>query len=372
MINVSELNIPRGIGISKRVFVAMAIVLSVMTVLFIYFIHHYSTHRRIVQKNADTHSMVVDTDVTNMISTLEKHKYDKGKNAAVNNQKTMQSSVPALSDNLLKTAGDSALSVYHSADAQSPDVSNTINSDSGSSAPVIPDMQQSQQGHYEAQNGQSQKIAFLQSTSSNPDTIDSQLKTPVSKYEIMAGTLIPATLVTGINSDLPGTITAKVCRDVYDTVSGNYLLIPQGTTIIGAYDSKVTYGQSRVLIAWQRLIFPNGDSFNLSGMPGADLMGAAGLSDLVDHHYTRVFGSALLMSVFGAAGQLTQPKDSNANQINNEQIIYAAIGQQLSQTSTQLIAKNMNIQPTLMIRPGENFNVLLTRDMVLPTYYHFS
>jgi type IV secretion system protein TrbI len=120
--------------------------------------------------------------------------------------------------------------------------------------------------------------------------------------DIKAGTIIPATLVTGINSDLPGTMIGKVRRNVYDTVTGNYLLIPQGTTLIGNYDSKVVFGQSRVLIVWSRLIFPNGSSFDLQGMPGVDLTGMAGLHDQVDNHYKRIFGSALLFSVFGAAG----------------------------------------------------------------------
>lgn len=371
MTNGNKFHIPRGIGMSKRLFVAMAIVLSVITILFVYFIDRFS-HHKTTNKNQNKIAYIEsDAQTADTINKLQSEKYRPSKGVSKNTgnhssaAQEDQKNSASLSDAAFKTAGDSSLSVYHA--SQETSSSDDITTDSPSAEPAIP---QGQINHYDAQNGQSQKIAFLQSSANKNDVINSQLQIPVSKYELMAGTIIPATLVTGINSDLPGTITAKVSRDIYDTATGNYLLIPQGTTILGAYDSQVTYGQSRVLIAWQRLIFPNGDSFDLSAMPGADLSGMAGLTDEVDHHYTRIFGSALLMSVFGAAGQLSQPQDSK--QMSNAQIIYGAIGQELSQTSSRLIAKNMNIQPTIQIRSGANFNVLLTRDMVLPNRYHFS
>ena len=180
--------------------------------------------------------------------------------------------------------------------------------------------------------------------------------------------MLPATLQTGIQSDLPGTIIAKIRQDVFDTKTGNYLLIPQGATLIGVYDSQVAYGQERVLIAWQRLIFPNGVSQNLEGQAGVDLMGLAGLQDKVNHHYFRVFSSAVMFSLFGAAAQLSQPQTNN-NGLSPQQIVAGAMGQQLSETGAQLVARNMNIQPTLTIRPGANFNVLLARDLVLPGPY---
>jgi type IV secretion system protein VirB10 len=227
--------------------------------------------------------------------------------------------------------------------------------------------------NYAVQNNQGGKTAFLESMQKKGDKfyLDSRLTKPISPYEVKAGTIIPATLQTGIDSDLPGVIFASVSQNVYDTVTGNYLLIPQGTKLMGFYDSQVTYGQQRVLIAWSRLTFPNGDSFDLEGMPGADLMGMAGLHDLVDNHYIRIFGSALAFSLFGAAGQLSQPQQQTNGVLTNEQIIYGAIGQQLTQTGAQLTEKNINIQPTLTIRPGTKFNVLITRDMVLPSAYRF-
>lgn len=224
------------------------------------------------------------------------------------------------------------------------------------------------QHNYQQQNMQGQKVAFLKAeqAANRSNTLDSQLTKPLSPYEITAGSLIPAVLLTGIDSDLPGQITAIVSRNVDDSVTGNYCLIPQGTKIIGVYDSQVAYGQSRVLIAWQRLIFPNGDSFDLLGQPGVDLVGMAGLHDLVNNHYTRIFGSALAFSLFGALGQLSQPKQSGNATPTNAQIIYGAIGQNLTQAGVSMIEANMNIQPTIKIRPGAHFNVLLTRDMVFP------
>tara|TARA_Y100000588_G_scaffold394922_1_gene518327 strand:- start:264 stop:1550 length:1287 start_codon:yes stop_codon:yes gene_type:complete len=227
-----------------------------------------------------------------------------------------------------------------------------------------------QKSDYNALNQQDEKKAFLKKSDNKSDFyLDSSLQKPVSPYEVKAGTIIPALFETGINSDLPGTITARVSRNIYDTVSGNYLLIPQGTKVLGHYDSQIAYGQERVLMAWSRLIFPNGDSFDLQGQPGVDLAGMSGITDKVNHHTFRVFGSSLMFSLFGAAGQLSQPKNETNQFPSNGQIIFGAIGQQLTQTGAQLVMKNMDIQPTIEIRPGAKFNILLTKDMVLPGAY---
>lgn len=215
------------------------------------------------------------------------------------------------------------------------------------------------------QNMQSEKNQFLQSNQSpGNDTLQGGVINPVSHFMIMAGSIIPATLITGIDSDLPGSIQAIVSQNVYDSRSGNQVLIPQGSRLIGTYDSAVAYGQSRVLIVWSRVIFPNDQYIDLQGMPGADLTGFAGLTDQVDNHYFRIYGSALLMSLFSAGMQLSQPQSSSVNgSPTNQQIIAGAMGQQLGQTATEMIQKNINIQPTINIRPGDNFNVLVTRDI---------
>ncbi len=214
------------------------------------------------------------------------------------------------------------------------------------------------------QNMQGEKNSFLQNQTGGDDQLKTGVQNTASPYMVMAGAIIPATLITGIDSDLPGQIQALVSQNVYDSKTGNNILIPQGSKLLGTYDSQVAYGQSRVLIVWTRVILPNDQYIDLEGMPGADLSGFAGLHDQVDNHYFRIYGSALLMSLFSAGMQLSQPNNNTSNGApTNQQIIASAMGQQLGQTSTELIQKNINVQPTINIRPGDNFNVLVTRDI---------
>ena len=190
-----------------------------------------------------------------------------------------------------------------------------------------------------------------------------------SSHELFAGSVIPAVLQTGIDSDLPGTITGMVRQTVYDSLNPSVVLIPQGTKVIGAYSSDVAYGQSRVLVAWNRLIFPNGSMIDLKGMIGADGQGESGLSDQVDNHYARIFGSAILMSMLGVGAQLSQPQTGNAlTTPSASQQAAGSLSQQIDTVGTNLLNKNLNIQPTLNIRPGYTFNVLVNRTMVLPPY----
>ncbi len=190
-----------------------------------------------------------------------------------------------------------------------------------------------------------------------------------SSHELFAGSVIPAVLQTGIDSDLPGTITGMVRQTVYDSLNPSVVLIPQGTKVIGAYSSDVAYGQSRVLVAWNRLIFPNGSMIDLKGMIGADGQGESGLSDQVDNHYARIFGSAILMSMLGVGAQLSQPQTGNAlTTPSASQQAAGSLSQQIDTVGTNLLNKNLNIQPTLNIRPGYTFNVLVNRTMILPPY----
>lgn len=222
------------------------------------------------------------------------------------------------------------------------------------------------------QNQQAQKQAFLGSVKSslNKDYLLENLNKPISRFEIKAGTVIPSIMVSGINSDLPGQAVAQVRQNVYDSVSGKYLLIPQGAKLIIAYDSQVSYGQSRVLVAVKRIIFPNGSSMNLEGMPGADISGYAGFKDQIDNHYLKTFGSAAMLGLISAGLQLSQPQQSSAFQNpNSTQIAAAAMGQQMGQVANGLVNKNLNIQPTLTIRPGFEFNVTVTADLLFPGIY---
>lgn len=202
----------------------------------------------------------------------------------------------------------------------------------------------------------------------NVSLVPHSLQNLESIYTLKIGTIIPATLISGINSDLPGPILAQVRENVYDTASGHYLLIPQGAKLQGVYDSSIVYGQQRVLIVWQQLIFPNGQSLELAGMPGTDVSGYAGFHDQVNNHYNRLFGSTALLSLISAGLQLSQPQQStNNNQLSVNQMLAQNLGISLSQTSEALLQKNMNIQPTLEIRPGYLFNVSITQDIVFPS-----
>lgn len=196
-------------------------------------------------------------------------------------------------------------------------------------------------------------------------TLNSKPEAPNSAYEIRSGFVIPGTMISGINSELPGQITAQVAQNVYDTPTGNYLLIPQGSRLVGQYSSDVAFGQSRVLIAWQRIIFPDGKAMDIGDMPGADNAGYSGFNDLVNNHYLRIFGSAVLMSAVTAGIALSQERDNDqsGDSINASQAMSEALGQQLGSVTAQLIAKNMNIAPTLEIRPGYRFNIIVTKDM---------
>ena len=205
-----------------------------------------------------------------------------------------------------------------------------------------------------------------------PDVLPATLREPVSPYEVKAGTIIPAVLLTGISSDLPGQLIAQVREPVFDTESGRHLLIPQGARLLGLYDHQVVYGQERVLITWKRVIFPNATSLSLKdGMPGTDTTGAAGFKDQVNHHLIRVFGNALLLSIISAGVQLSQIPDFGRGFAGPSagNVLGGAVGQELGQTSSELIRRGMNVAPTIEIRPGYAFNVMVIQDLVFPGPY---
>ncbi|MGA7181382.1 MAG: TrbI/VirB10 family protein [Thiobacillaceae bacterium] len=219
---------------------------------------------------------------------------------------------------------------------------------------------------------QGENKRFLDAQKKELDTngyLTQSLQPPASEHEVFAGSLIPAVLISGINSDLPGEITAQVRQPVYDSLNPRWVLIPQGARLIGQYSSDVAYGQRRVLVAWNRLIYPNGATIALQGMPGTDGLGQAGLGDQVDNHTLRVIGSALLISTLGVAGQLSQPQNTSVLTTPSAgQQAASAAATKLDDVGTQMLQKNLAIQPTLKIRPGYLFNVLVTRTMILPTY----
>ena len=202
--------------------------------------------------------------------------------------------------------------------------------------------------------------------------LGSRVEPPRSPYELRAGFILPATLISGINSELPGQIMAQVSQSVYDTPTGKYLLIPQGSRLVGSYSSEVAYGQSRVLIGWQRIVFPDGKALDIGSMPGADSAGYSGFYDQVNNHYFRIFGSAIMMSGVVAGISLSQDSNSTSTTMNQQKagdVMSAALGQQLGQVTAEMIRKNMNISPTLEIRPGYRFNVIVTKDLTFEKPY---
>jgi type IV secretion system protein VirB10 len=217
-------------------------------------------------------------------------------------------------------------------------------------------------------NQQGRKNAFLEGLGAKAsDVLPTTLVHPRSPYELKAGTIIPAVLITAINSDLPGPVIGQVRENVYDTVSGNFLLVPQGARLLAHYDSMVMWGQERVLLCWNRLVFPNGDSINLQCMPAADLHGAAGLTDEVNEHWFRIVKGAAVASLLAAT---TQAVAGNTEGVNPTvpQMWAGGAASNLNQVGQQLTRRNLNIQPTITVRPGYSVNVIVTKDMIVPPY----
>lgn len=199
--------------------------------------------------------------------------------------------------------------------------------------------------------------------------LDSKIEAPHSPYELRAGFVIPATLISGINSELPGQIIGQVAQDVFDSATGNHLLIPQGSRLVGTYMSNVAYGQAWLLVAWQRIIFPDGKALDLGSMPGANSAGYAGFNDQVNNHFFRIFGSAILMSGVIAGVSLSQPQQNSNSVPTATSAMSQALGLELGQVTAQMIAKNLNIVPTLEIRPGYRFNIMVTKDLTFSKPY---
>jgi type IV secretion system protein TrbI len=209
-------------------------------------------------------------------------------------------------------------------------------------------------------NMQDRKLAFVNGPVDRKTVSPDHLENPVSRYVVQAGSVIAAALITGMRSDLPGEVTAQVTENVYDSPTGRYLVIPQGAKLIGTYDSQVAFGQDRLLLVWTRLILPNGASIVLERQPAADRQGFNGLEDEVDQHWGRLFMGAALSTVIGIGAEL----GSNANDSAIASALRQGSSNSLSQTGQQITQRNLNIQPTLTIRPGFPVRVIINRDLV--------
>lgn len=221
------------------------------------------------------------------------------------------------------------------------------------------------------QNRQDQKEAFVAKTGDAATRNPGSLQLPASPYQVMAGTIIPAALVTGINSDLPGQVIANVTEEVRDTASGRYLLIPQGSRLIGRYDSQVAFGQRRVLLVWTRLILPDTSSVALDRLPGIDPAGYAGLEDGVDWHWDRILAGAALSTLLGIGAELAAPETRTNSGGAGDRVIIAgreSAQDMVNQVGQEITKRNLSIQPTLAIRPGYPMRVMVNKDLILRPY----
>lgn len=222
-----------------------------------------------------------------------------------------------------------------------------------------------------AQNGQGAKASFLNAPTDQRIYASGRLQTPVSPHQVMAGTIIPAAMVTGLNSDLPGQAIATVTEPVYDTVSGRTLLIPQGSRLLGTYDAQVAYGQSRVLLVWTRLVMPDGSSITLDRLPGADTRGFAGLEDETDNHWGKLIAGAALSTLLGVGAELGTGNRGSIDGDNGTTVVVAAgrsAQESVNQVGQQITRRNLNVQPTLTVRPGFPVRVIVNKDLVLRPY----
>ncbi|ABR86524.1 MULTISPECIES: TraB/TrbI/VirB10 family type IV secretion system protein [Gammaproteobacteria] len=216
------------------------------------------------------------------------------------------------------------------------------------------------------QNRQDQKEAFLKAGSTETRN-SGNLALPASPYQVMAGTVVAGALVTGIKSDLPGDVIATVTEPVYDTATGKFLLIPQGSRILGRYNSQVSYGQSRVQVVWNRIILPDTSSLTLDNLAGTDPAGYAGLEDGVDWHWDRIFAGAALTTLLGIGAELAAPE----NRQDGDHVIIAgrdSLQDSVNQVGQEMTRRNLNIQPTLTERPGLPVRIIVNRDLVLRPY----
>ena len=212
---------------------------------------------------------------------------------------------------------------------------------------------------------QDHKLAFLNGNVDRRTVSPDRVEPPASPYVLQAGAVIPAALITGLRSDLPGQVTAQVTEDVYDSPTGQVLLIPQGTRLIGQYDAQIAFGQTRALLVWNRLIMPNGRSIVLERQPGADPEGYAGLEDEVDNHWGMLFKAAILSTVLSVGSEAGMSGNSNGSLA---EAIQQGMSQSINQTGQQVVSRSLSIQPTITIRPGFPVRVMVTHDLVLEPY----
>ncbi|WP_316979533.1 TrbI/VirB10 family protein [Shumkonia mesophila] len=214
------------------------------------------------------------------------------------------------------------------------------------------------------QNAQGRKLAFMDQRTDREVYNPHPLQEPASPHEVMAGTVIPASLVTGIKSDQPGLVIAQVTGNVYDTPTGRYLLIPQGARLIGQYDSVIAFGQRRALVIWNRIVMPDGSSVVIDNLPATDTAGYAGLEDEVDYHTWRLITGVALSTLLGVGTELTFGQDES----DLVRAFRESAQRDVNRAGQRITERNLDIQPTLTIRPGWPFRVIVHKDLILLPY----
>lgn len=248
-------------------------------------------------------------------------------------------------------------------------------------------MQTVQQGSPQTQEAQNQnplqnesktdkdkKNEFISNSKRGSFILGQQLNQPVSIYELKAGSIIPVTLTTRINSDLPSDITGIVREDVYNTVNGKFLLIPKGSKVYGTYDSNISYGQNRLLMVWQRIQMPNGYTINLETMQGVDMLGQSGVKGKVNNHTLKLLRSVVLSSLFNFAsnGIKVQYNAGKSGGDSKNQVILGNVADdtsgQIQSAGDKIVERNLELQPTIIIKEGARMNIFVNKDMLLYPY----
>lgn len=231
----------------------------------------------------------------------------------------------------------------------------------GEPAPAMPALDPSPTSEPPARSAE---LGFLEGPVDRRTASPDRLAAPASPYVVQAGAVIPAALITGIRSDLPGQVVGQVTQNVYDSPTGRFLLIPQGARLVGLYESRIAFGQSRVLLAWTRLILPDGRSLVLEKLPAGDIEGYAGLQDRVDHHWSGLFGMAALSTLLGVGAELGASDDES----KILKALRVGAAGSLNQVGQQAVGRGLDVAPTLAIRPGAPVRVMVTRDLILQPY----
>jgi type IV secretion system protein VirB10 len=212
------------------------------------------------------------------------------------------------------------------------------------------------------------KLSFLNSGPAKEIYNPHGVEDPVSPYQLMAGTVIGASLISGLNSDLPGFVIAQVTENVFDTVSGRHLLIPQGSRIVGTYDNVVAFGQERALVVWQRIILPDGSSVIIDNLPATDASGYAGLADEVDLHTWKLLKGVALATVLGVGSQLAVGTGGSGGDSDLVKALQQSVQSTTNRAGQRLVERNLNVQPTITVRPGWPLRVIVHKDLVMRPY----